>query len=180
MYRRKEGQTDRPRDKRGAFSTWVKQVERTSDYKCILARTCIPLLSTFICSLYHYYLKVAQIRMFSCFRPLSILILVRNGSFARFQLVRERLTDEWMDTPIQRYENSTSQIRYRNIVIWITATTTTTMTAILDYPIQLYIQGFHSNFSRTCRASELHFSSNWSWSNIFYLLQKLEDKGSSG
>ena len=43
--------------------------------------------------LYCYYLTAAQIVIHSCFRPLSIAILVKNGGFARFQLV----CDERMD-----------------------------------------------------------------------------------
>ena len=54
----------------------------------------------------YYFLKVAQLVLL-CFRPLSIAILVKNGDFARFQLVCDELTDEmdgrmdgWTDTPL--------------------------------------------------------------------------------
>ena len=47
--------------------------------------------------LYYYYLKVAQIVLLSCFRPLSNSILVKNGTFTRFQLVCDRRTDRRTD-----------------------------------------------------------------------------------
>ena len=49
--------------------------------------------------LYCYYLKVAQIVIHSCFRPLSIAILVKNGDFGRFQLVCDGPTDGRTDGP---------------------------------------------------------------------------------
>ena len=41
----------------------------------------------------HYFFKVAQIVILSCFRPLTIAILVKNGDFSRFQLVCDLPTD---------------------------------------------------------------------------------------
>ena len=43
--------------------------------------------------LYYYYLKVAQIIILSCFRPLSNSILVKNSTFTSFQLVCDGPTD---------------------------------------------------------------------------------------
>ena len=48
---------------------------------------------------YYCYLKVALIVILSCFRPLSIAILVKNGDFARFQLVGDRWTNGPTDGP---------------------------------------------------------------------------------
>ena len=42
---------------------------------------------------YYYYVKVAQIVILSCFRPLSISNLVKNCTFVRFQLVCDRQMD---------------------------------------------------------------------------------------
>ena len=42
---------------------------------------------------FNYYLKVAQIVILSCFGPLSIAILIKNGDFAQFQLVCDGRTD---------------------------------------------------------------------------------------
>jgi len=52
--------------------------------------------------LFYCYLKVAQIVILSCFRPLSDSILVKIGSFTRFQLVCDRRTDGPTDTPSYR------------------------------------------------------------------------------
>ena len=53
--------------------------------------------------LYCYYLKEAQIVIHSCFSALSVVILVKNGDFARFQLVcdgrMDGPTDGLMDGP---------------------------------------------------------------------------------
>ena len=69
-----------------------KQVESSSDYRCVLPRTCTPLSHFFVVS-YSYYFKVAQI-----VRPLSITILIKNGDFARFQLVCDGLMDGRTET----------------------------------------------------------------------------------
>ena len=52
-----------------------------------------PFIILLLVVLYYYYLKVAQIVLLSCFRPLSNSILVKNGTFTRFQLVCDRPTD---------------------------------------------------------------------------------------
>ena len=56
-----------------------------------------PFTTLLFVGLYCYYLEVAQIVIHSCFRPLSIAILVKNGDFARFQLVCGGRTDGPMD-----------------------------------------------------------------------------------
>ena len=56
-------------------------------------------------ALYYKYLKAAQTVILSYFKSLSISILVKNGTFARFQLVcdgrtdgrTDRRTDGWTD-----------------------------------------------------------------------------------
>ena len=52
-----------------------------------------PYIAFFLVVLFYYYLKVAQIVILSCFRPLSFAIFVKNGDFARFQLVFDGRTD---------------------------------------------------------------------------------------
>ena len=61
-----------------------------------------PFVILLLVILYYYYLQVAQIVILSCFRPLSISILVKNGTFTRFQLVCDGQTDGRMDTPSYR------------------------------------------------------------------------------
>ena len=66
--------------------------------------------------LYYYYLQVAKIVILSCFRSLCNSILVKNGTFTRFQLMCDRRTDRPMDgrmdgptdghTLLQRCENA--------------------------------------------------------------------------
>ena len=46
---------------------------------------------------YYYYIKVAQIVILSCFRPVSNSILVKNGTFSHFKLVCDGVTDGWTD-----------------------------------------------------------------------------------
>ena len=58
-----------------------------------------PFIALLLVVLNYYFLKVAQIVILSCFRPLSIAILVKNGDFSRFQLGR---TDGRTDTPSYR------------------------------------------------------------------------------
>ena len=57
------------------------------------------------------YLKVAQTVILSCFRPLSIAVLVKNGDFARFQLVCDGSTDRRKDTP--SYRDARSHLKTR-------------------------------------------------------------------
>ena len=70
------------RTSRTEFGLWM----RSPAYLCSFAA-----LSFIV--LYCYYVKVAKIVIHSCFRPLSIAILVKNGDFARFQLVCDGRTD---------------------------------------------------------------------------------------
>ena len=61
--------------------------------------------------LYCYYLKVAQIVIHSCFRPLSIAILVKNGDFDRFQLVCDGPTDRPTNGPTDRWTDRPTCMR---------------------------------------------------------------------
>ena len=54
-----------------------------------------PFVALLLVVLNYYLLKVAQIVILSCFRPLSIAILVKNGDFVQFQLVYDGGTDGW-------------------------------------------------------------------------------------
>ena len=49
---------------------------------CSLVLVPIIVLLLVVLYYYYYYLKVAQVVILSCFRPLSISILVKNGTFA--------------------------------------------------------------------------------------------------
>ena len=61
-----------------------------------------PFIALLLVVLNYYFLKVAQIVILSCFRPLSIAILVKNGDFSRFQLVCDGRTDGRTGTPSHR------------------------------------------------------------------------------
>ena len=70
--------------------------------------------------LYYKYLKAAQTVILSCFKPLSISILVKNGTFARFQLVCDGRTDGRTDQPTDRptdtpsYRDAKTHLKSRN------------------------------------------------------------------
>ena len=53
-------------------------VRTTDAFSLVLVLIIVLLLAV----LYYYYLKVAQVVILSCFRPLSISILVKNGTFS--------------------------------------------------------------------------------------------------
>ena len=63
--------------------------------------------------LYCYYLKVAQIDIHSCFRPLPVAILGKNSDVDRFQLVcdgwPDGRTDGRTDTP--SYRDATAHLK---------------------------------------------------------------------
>ena len=74
-----------------------------------------PFIILLLVLLYYYYLKVAQIVILSYFRPLSNLILVKNGTFTRFQLVCDRRTDGRTDgrTDTPSYRDARMHLKMR-------------------------------------------------------------------
>ena len=53
-------------------------VRATDVFSLVLVSVIVLLLVV----LYYYYLKVTQVVILSCFRPLSISILVKNGTYS--------------------------------------------------------------------------------------------------
>ena len=94
-----------------------------------------PFIILLLVVLYYYHLKVAQIVLLSCFRPLSNSILVKNGTFTRFQLVCDLPTDGRTDgrTDTPSYRDARTHLKtYKKVGILVTRKFAPTDTLILN------------------------------------------------